>query len=434
MSRYFQSARPVKSHLVRSGGRSGEIRDLRNDVATAFNTDVYNNGSLFQEVDATTMVVDPGNGSDAVNSNGSAQSPLNTVAEAGRRLSFRSFTQPVLLSVLSSPATTDRLVIKGSHAEPGGLLTIQSAPTLGSIATIQTVTALSSNSAFQVATTGIDWTATTARRVRNLTSNKTSFIGEVVDANTIIISAPYAAGALTVPLTAEQLQIETVPTLVAPHIEVYSPTGSGTGISSIPYACRLKDFDMRGSNALGYSLVSPGALDVEGCDVEGDSNNAIRLSGIDACIFTSCQLHVSGSAVFTGANLFFAGCLFTGVGGFHRTRIFARCQLQNIYFSNAGLQAAIYSQILLQGVHVRNATTTPFSAQGGAVYRSIAAVEGVNITGTHGIELPRGCHWFYNTKPTITGATGDVSIAGATVAYGSIPFEDASNNAGMNTF
>lgn len=36
MSKYFDDAKPVKEHLLRSGGLGGEIRDLRKDLAGAF--------------------------------------------------------------------------------------------------------------------------------------------------------------------------------------------------------------------------------------------------------------------------------------------------------------------------------------------------------------------------------------------------------------
>lgn len=35
MSKYFKDARPLKPHLLRSGGTAGEVRDLRNDIAEA---------------------------------------------------------------------------------------------------------------------------------------------------------------------------------------------------------------------------------------------------------------------------------------------------------------------------------------------------------------------------------------------------------------
>lgn len=37
MSRWFDALRPIKEHLLRSGGRGGEIADLRLDVKAAFN-------------------------------------------------------------------------------------------------------------------------------------------------------------------------------------------------------------------------------------------------------------------------------------------------------------------------------------------------------------------------------------------------------------
>ena len=383
----------------------------------------------------TAYTIDPVSGSDAYN--GTASQPLKTLRELGRRLSGIELTTSIAVTLLSSSLADDRLELVASSARAGVELTISGVPTTAqSDIPIAAVSALaaSGNSVWQLTTTGVVWTSVTQQRLL-LSNGRVLHITQVIDADNIVVAGSVDdVGAVSAPTTAMTLSIQSVPTVNGPLLEM-QPAKNGTVspfFSLGNSAVRLKDVAVLSVDVNGYStrLIAPARF--EGCSFSLGLRDKIAGPASDV-VMTNCLFNVTAACAVSLQQLLTAGCAFVGDAGTRTFRVFTNCWVESAAFFRCRIRVNGKAVVNFGSDAYFTTTQNPIEVLGGGLCTcSNNPPNGSSGNTGHGVDLdPAAILTFQSgTPPTVTGATGDLNLAGATTAWGSTPIFSATTGAG----
>ena len=385
--------------------------------------------------------VDPATGNDK--NSGVLDAPLASVGELNRRLANNRIAQNTAVTLIGNQ--TEALTLSGLQIADGATLTIQGTVTNVGSGTISSVTPLGGAGTiapWQLVTTGIDWTATTARRIEiNAGANDgaVAMVLSVIDANTIRIGFLCTLTSFGItPTAAMTFDVQTLSTIPASQFYI----AAGGQLPATFQSLIVRDLALACANGAGDYQFSGPRITVFGCELNfvqstllksdatslqlkvcrliapGLSNYEINPIGLIVplgCVFSGGRVVLTGgtdenyvnliSPAFDGAMLLCGGCSKHNSGS---------AWFQNVDVGSSG--GALY--VGHGATHVA-ATTSSWT-------------EGENITGA-GICVSSGGAFQYHSsvKPTITGSISDTRIGGVQVAYAAVPMIDANNNAMM---
>lgn len=347
---------------------------------------------------------------------GTPVAPLRTMGELNRRLSFPTqIAQPTTVQLQTN--ISDAPMLNGTGFTSAGTLTFTGTSTVAASGSVVAVTALGPSSTFpySMQTSGLDWTAVTARKIRFNTGN-VGFVARVIDANNVEIGA---IGQLTTsgtaPVNGNTFTVESLSTCAMPVVQA---------IPILSLASPIVIFDsisFAGSGAL--QIMSGPVIRFFGCEINHASGaQAFWNAGGNGLRF--CLVRGNGINGYSGvAQIILTGCVF--VGGTIRyvrgTPLYTNC-----FHSNCPIIVNELSYVRSSGLNIRN-TAAPIVLTNGARWFNLnVALAGGSNTGV-GITVSGGCGFTYASggsgKPTLTGGS-DTVIGGVTRTYTQIPFTD----------
>jgi hypothetical protein len=346
--------------------------------------------------------------------------PLRTMAEFNRRLCTNYIQQPTTLQLLGD-VIDEPMQITGARMKLNASLTVSGTQTRLGGGTISTVTAIGTGGTtypFQLATTGINWTATPLGSQIVLQGGQVCWIRNVVDANTIVVGAMTTLGSSTVftPTAGLTFTVNSLSRAQAPLLDIVAQTNGAVATTSITFQNLSLD---SASNSVfrGCGVV------IQGCEL----NNPVALSndGSNTLLYRSCRFTMTSNVNLRGGNgrLNTTACTFVGVTG--QPQVVWTSGMD--FFTNSlsfyavnAFVAACAIQVSTGGWHFEQVTTgSILSIQfGGFVFATAtgSALNGRNCTGSGvGIDIANG-QYVYNgaaNKPTLgvaSGGTTDVRL------------------------
>lgn len=381
--------------------------------------------------------VDPATGND--DNIGTPAAPLATVGELNRRLSNVRIAQTTTIALIGNQL--DALNLANLGIANGATVTISGEATdvaTGAISVVTPLGGAGTIAPWQLVTTGLDWTATTERRIQ-ITSGASlgavAWVLSVIDANTVIIGA---LGTLTtntiVPTNVMTFAVQTLNTI--PMSQFY--VAQGAQLPATLQSLVIRDLSFVAANGSGNLQTSGPRIAMFGCQLTMPGNAGF-LNLAESLVFRQCrflgsalsQWHANVVALTT-----FIGCTFNNGTAVVRGGVRSLCTMISSAFDGALL--AIQSgcnmsgSTWLQNVNSGTSSGAILVSAGGVAFAfaTNSFVEGQNITGA-GICVESGAQFQYNpaTKPTITGSISDTRIGGVIQSYAAVPRIEPLNNA-----
>jgi hypothetical protein len=361
-----------------------------------------------------TWAIDPATGNDS--NTGTPASPLATMAEFNRRLARQTVTAGAVTLQLVGDVTDKPLSLVGTGFAAGSTLTVSGTVTQVATPTITGVATLETNTAFQLTTTGIVWSAANVGQRLLLPTGQIGWVAEFVDANNVI-TGPFVntAGTAVAPSNGA-LTVQTVSAALAPSVQ-----GAATTTATVVL---VRDVSITTSFALGLFYANGIPLGMFGCKVAATGSPTIF-----------AQIFIN----FIACGLFTAGVTFRGMGSWLGVTLVNGaaalglvCNGQSdlilgpALFSNNPMTLNEASLCRLGNrIHFRN-TAGPISLVFGSIMSQQNQCSGsVGNTGI-GIRVGASCRWIYpvaSFKPTLTGAS-DTQIGNTARTYAQIPYVD----------
>lgn len=378
--------------------------------------------------------IDPVAGSDDFL--GTEDAPLQTLSEFARRLMGLDIEQSVSALLLSDALADDRMVLSAALVAEAEL-TISGQPTdVASFTIVSAASAAPTSSAdyvWDIETSGIDWTAQTARRIE-LPTGEVGWVMLVVDADNVRVSAFITRANTSIadvtpaagPATLQTLPIAPSPVLDVASGQIGRHDASQSvirfGLTDIAFTqdeddtlqlagmCRFYGCDIKtvGVTLDGIVRVESSRLNIE--NLNGAGISSMRINGAG-------DYQLVGSLVTTSRS--------AGPAPFHILQ--TKGTIQNCSFfrvcctiTNGGSCSFVGDGCYFEDAYAFAA----MSIENGA---SAAASSGTDLEGSvdgapFAIVATNGGRLFYITTPTISGGgTGDTQVGGSTVAYGSLP-------------
>lgn len=407
-------------------------------------------GPLFGDIpqvlttpDLTEYYVDPTSGDDGAV--GDAVSPLQSLAEVSRRLFGALITDDLTVYVLGTTAETDRLTLN-CFSSGQSQLTVRSHPsavTDVSQFTIVTVTQLPSgaaNYAFELETTGIDWTAQTARRIV-LPTGQVGWVAYAVDANNVRVSGFMAIENQT--LVTPSLGVATLqssPQIVPPTVNVAVAEAGRHNFNAVIPRVVFRDlsidldegftFDcmgvvqiygsiLRTVSALIGGVLQCKASMIEAEQLDGSGTSTVRFSGggelqAIACLFTSSRTAPPAPfLILQNQSAELSACFYFRLA----TTITAGCSAQ---FSGAG-SGYFEEQYAFAAVSVERGSV--------ATSRGTQTLEGSVNGAAYAFVVNGGGRLLYTVLPAVTGgSTSDCDIGGTDTLYAGLPAVNANTS------
>ena len=173
--------------------------------------------------------------------------------------------------------------------------------------------------------------------------------------------------------------------------------------------------------------------------------DVISYLGTDACLI-GCHV----SQLIRGESFRLIGCHGSDVIAAQCNPLYDACMFSGAILTGSpgfnNCDGFLRRRTLMQGSAPSLGTQTTIAYLDGlAIYdspigftvpvHSVVDNAGGNTWGTgnttHGIDIKTGGKFIYDTKPTVTGSSGDVQVAGVTKTYAEIPFVNTAQFAGM---
>lgn len=380
---------------------------------------------------------------------GGTLTPLRTVAELSRRLKGITLTVSTVITLTGTFAQTDVLSLQDIFCYDEASITINGVVTpVQSGIVISSVTAIGAGTTqpWTIVTTGIDWTLQTARRV-TLSGGQTGWIGQVVNANTIVCSHFNVT-----PTNAMTMTLETTSSVNNFAGNVYAQGRSNAQAVTLQInKVLVQDLKIGTPVAVvgpsGVVEVAPLVLlgmpqyAFTRCDVSTGILNAVNAT------FNFCQIHPFSNLTSTRLECFqsnflnFQGCSFVPLGSTSTSVVSNQCNLQfgNCYAENVAFAFNGCQVTHSAGMNIRNcvAAVLPYQLDvlSSAKCTSNAAIlAGAGNLAAQGLTVNNSAKFIYFQaagKPTIT-AVADTLVGGTAKAYAAIPFLEPANGAQIN--
>ena len=387
-----------------------------------------------------TVLVNPENQSQwYVKSDGDPTAQGDTIATAitptklRRRLLNACIGQNTTITCLGN---IDILELIGVSLQDNFTLDIEGTLTQVGAGSIVAVTPNASTGAapWALQTTGIDWTAVTAKRIE-LSNGTVGWVGQVIDANNVRVSTFNGETSLSnhTPVALDTFTVSSLSTVTVVNIDVYSHRDNP--IIFVPIAntkVRIRNLDINGGS--NYTSTWETAQ-LWGCRIR----NSRTQSTINT-IYRSCFRDTMNAQEFISRDdsylLVVDGCLIqdsSGVGQF-----WVPAGLSSWFHgipwtrqTDVFLQSSIFLEVLSK-MHCEQFSSAAFFLAAATMIQFADVVSGSSNIGASiglGVTAAQTILYANGKKPTVTGNAGDTRVGTILTAYAGIPFINPNNHA-----